>query len=50
MVLETFKNVDFEKTNVSWVIPHQASEKAVTAYHEYGGFDPDKVVNIVNKT
>ena len=50
MILETFKNVDFEKTNVSWVIPHQASEKAVTAYHEYGGFDSDKVVNIVNKT
>ena len=50
MVLETFKNVDFEKTNVSWVIPHQASEKAVTAYHEYGGFDADKVVNIVNTT
>ena len=50
MVLETFKNVDFDKTNVSWVIPHQASEKAVTAYHEYGGFDADKVVNIVNTT
>ena len=50
MVLETFKSVEFEKEDVSWVIPHQASEKAVTAYHEYGGFEEHKIVNIVAKT
>ena len=50
MVSETFKNVEFDKTDVSWVIPHQASEKAVTAYHEYGGFEENKVINIVAKT
>ena len=46
MVQKTFKSVDFEKTDVSWVIPHQVSEKAVTAYHEYG----DRVINILDKT
>lgn len=50
MVSETFKNVEFDKTDVSWVIPHQASEKAVTAYHEYGGFEENKIINIVAKT
>jgi len=50
MVQKTFKSVDFEKTDVSWVIPHQASEKAVTAYHEYGGFDKNRVINILDKT
>ena len=50
MVSETFKNVEFDKTDVSWVIPHQASEKAVIAYHEYGGFEENKVINIVAKT
>ncbi len=50
MVQKTFKSVDFEKTDVSWVIPHQVSEKAVTAYHEYGGFDKNRVINILDKT
>ena len=50
MVQKTFKSVDFEKTDVSWVIPHQASEKAVTAYHKYGGFDENRVINILDKT
>ena len=50
MVQKTFKSVDFEKSDVSWVIPHQASEKAVTAYHEYGGFDKNRVINILDKT
>ena len=50
MVSETFKNVEFDKTDVSWVIPHQASKKAVTAYHEYGGFEENKIINIVAKT
>ena len=50
MVSETFKDVEFDKTDVSWVIPHQASKKAVTAYHEYGGFEENKVINIVAKT
>jgi len=50
MVLETFKNVNFDRKDVSWVIPHQASLKAVDAYHEHGGFHKEKVVNIVEKT
>ena len=50
MVQKTFKSVDFEKSDVSWVIPHQASEKAVTAYHKYGGFDKNRVINILDKT
>ena len=34
MVLDTFKKTNFNKEDVSWVIPHQASLKAINAYHE----------------
>ena len=50
MVLETFKNSGFKKDNVSWVIPHQASLKAINAYHDYGRFEKNKIINIVSKT
>ena len=50
MVMETFKETSFNKEDVSWVVPHQASLKAIDAYHEYGRFDKEKVINIVENT
>ena len=50
MVLDTFKKTNFNKEDVSWVIPHQASLKAINAYHEYGKFEKDRIINIVSKT
>ena len=50
MVLETFKNTKFNKEDIDWLIPHQASLKAINAYSEYGNFDMNKIVNIVPTT
>lgn len=50
LIADTFNSVDFERDDVDWVIPHQASLKAVHAYHELGGFAKDKVINIVDYT
>ena len=47
MVLETFKNTKFNKEDIDWLIPHQASLKAINAYSEYGNFDMNKIINIV---
>ena len=49
MMLETLKNTGLEKKDIDWIIPHQASGKAVDAYVSAGGFDKDKVINIVSK-
>jgi 3-oxoacyl-[acyl-carrier-protein] synthase-3 len=35
--------------DIQWVIPHQASGKAVTAYSKYGGFRPEVVINRVRE-
>ncbi len=50
LMVNTFNAVRFEQKDVDWVIPHQASYKAVKAYSEFGGFDEKKVVNIVDYT
>jgi len=49
MMLKTLKNTGLEKKDIDWVIPHQASGKAVEAYVSSGGFDKNKVINIVSK-
>ena len=50
MVLETFKNTKFNREDIDWLIPHQASLKAINAYSEYGNFDMNKIINIVPTT
>ncbi len=50
LMVGTFNSVEFQQGDVDWVIPHQASYKAVKAYSEFGGFDEQKVVNIVDYT
>ena len=49
MIIETLKNTGLEKKDIDWIIPHQASGKAVAAYVSPGGFDKEKVINIVSK-
>lgn len=50
LMVGTFNSVEFQQGDVDWVIPHQASYKAVKAYSEFGGFDENKVINIVDYT
>ena len=49
MILKALKNTRHEKKDIDWIIPHQASGKAVEAYVSSGGFDKDRVINIVSK-
>ncbi len=49
MMLKTMKETELKRENVDWVIPHQASGKAVDAYILAGGFSEQKVVNIITK-
>ncbi len=49
LMLDTLKSTKLTKKDIDLVIPHQASGKAVEAYIETGGFEKDKVVNIVSK-
>ena len=49
MILKALKNTGLEKKDINWIIPHQASGKAVEAYVSLGGFNKNRVVNIVSK-
>ena len=49
MMLKTMKATGFKRKEVDWVIPHQASGKAVDAYISTGGFAKEKVVSIISE-
>jgi len=49
MMLKTMKATGFKREDVDWVIPHQASGKAVDAYISTGGFAKEKVVSIISE-
>lgn len=49
MMLKTLKKTGLKKEDIHWIIPHQASGKAVEAYVSAGGFDKHRVINIVSK-
>ena len=49
MMLKTMKATGLKREDVDWVIPHQASGKAVDAYIFTGGFAKEKVVSIISK-
>ena len=38
------------QSDIDFLIPHQASGKGVKAYWKFGGFDKDKVMDIVSET
>ena len=44
------KNNNLNINDIDLVVPHQASGLAIKAYSKYGGFNNDKVVNILDKT
>ena len=50
MILKDLNDNALDYTDINWVIPHQASEMAITAYSKYGGFDKHKVINIIKNT
>ena len=49
MMLKTMKTTSLKREDVDWVIPHQASGKAVDAYISTGGFAKEKVVSIISE-
>ena len=49
MMLKTMKTTRLKREDVDWVIPHQASGKAVDAYISTGGFAKEKVVSIISE-
>ena len=44
MLLKTLKETGIKKESIDWVVPHQASKKAVEAYSSVGGFKNEKVL------
>ena len=47
MMIQTLKETGLEKRQIDWVVPHQASGKAIEAYISSGGFEKKKVINIL---
>ena len=50
MILEVLERNNISQSDIDLLIPHQASGKGVKAYSKFGGFNEDKVMNIVSKT
>ena len=50
LIKKDLEKNNLETTDISLVIPHQASGMAVKAYSKYGGFDVNNVVDIIDKT
>ena len=49
MLLRALKETGLDKESIDWVIPHQASKKAVEAYSTIGGFREERVLETVSK-
>jgi len=49
MLLKTLKETGLKKESIDWVVPHQASKKAVEAYSTVGGFKKEKVLETVSR-
>ena len=50
LMLSTFNETNFNQKDIDWVVPHQASLKAINAYNIYGGFPKEKIINILPYT
>ena len=48
MLLKTLKETGLKRQSIDWVVPHQASKKAVEAYSTVGGFEKEKVLETVS--
>ncbi len=49
IMLKALKITGLTREDIDWVIPHQASKKAIDAYITAGGFNKEKVINIIGK-
>ena len=49
MLLKTLKETGLKRQSIDWVVPHQASKKAVEAYSTVGGFEREKVLETVSR-
>ena len=49
MLLRALNETGLDKESIDWVIPHQASKKAVDAYSIVGGFRDKQVLETVSK-
>tara|TARA_B100002051_G_scaffold237879_1_gene240076 strand:+ start:379 stop:1347 length:969 start_codon:yes stop_codon:yes gene_type:complete len=49
MLLKTLKDTGLKRESIDWVVPHQASKKAVEAYSTVGGFKKEKVLETVSR-
>ena len=49
MLLKTLKETGHKRQSIDWVVPHQASKKAVEAYSTVGGFKKGKVLETVSR-
>ena len=49
MLLKTLKETGLKRQSIDWVVPHQASKKAVEAYSTVGGFEKEKVLETVSR-
>lgn len=50
MILRMLKKNNLSQPDIDLLIPHQASGKGVRAYSKFGGFNKNKVMDIVDKT
>ncbi len=50
MIKRILKNNNISQSDIDLLIPHQASGRGVKAYSRFGGFNPDRVMDIVEKT
>ena len=49
MLLKTLKKTGLKRQSIDWVVPHQASKKAIEAYSTVGGFKKEKVLETVSR-
>ena len=49
LMMQALKSTQLNKNDIDWVIPHQASGKAVSAYSSIGGFSEKKVCSTITK-
>ena len=49
MLLKTLKETGLKRQSIDWIVPHQASKKAVEAYSTVGGFEREKVLETVSR-
>ena len=50
LIRSDLKNNNLDINDIDCVVPHQASMIGVEAYYKYGGFNKEKVINIVPTT